>query len=234
MKVGPQTAEHFFPTARSVMRDHPGEPSPPFDVSAAQLIDAVCDRFEDSWRAGQRPSVAAFLAQASEPVRPALLRELLRLDLDYRSRVGERPVPEDYLAQFPEQAERILTAFREFFPARDQPTQAAPPRDPPATAGPLPPLERLGDYRIIREIGHGGMGVVYEAEQLSLGRHVALKILPQKLLEDPGTRARFEREARAAAKLHHTNIVPVFGVGEHDGQPYYAMQFIQGLGLDLV
>jgi tetratricopeptide (TPR) repeat protein len=104
--------------------------------------------------------------------------------------------------------------------------------EPPAAG--LPPLEQLGDYRILREIGHGGMGVVYEAEQLSLGRHVALKVLPHNLLREAKQRRRFEREAKAAAQLHHTNIVPVFGVGEHDGLPYYAMQFIQGLGLDEV
>ena len=67
-----------------------------------------------------------------------------------------------------------------------------------------------------------------------MGRHVALKVLPQKLLVDAKYRRRFEREAKAAAKLHHTNIVPVFGVGEHDGLPYYVMQFIQGTGLDVV
>src|SRR5436189_6135299 len=104
----------------------------------------------------------------------------------------------------------------------------------PKAAGPLPPLERLGDFRIVREIGHGGMGVVYEAEQVSLGRHVALKVLPKQLLIDARTKRRFEREAKVAAKLHHTNIVPVFGVGEHDGLPYYVMQFIPGLGLDEV
>jgi eukaryotic-like serine/threonine-protein kinase len=95
-------------------------------------------------------------------------------------------------------------------------------------------LKQLGDFRIIREIGHGGMGVVYEAEQVSLGRHVALKVLPSQALADAKQKRRFEREAKAAAKLHHTNIVPVFGVGEHDGLPYYVMQFIQGLGLDVV
>ena len=78
------------------------------------------------------------------------------------------------------------------------------------------------------------MGVVYEAEQVSLGRHVALKVLPPQMLRDAKQQRRFEREAKAAAKLHHTNIVPVFGVGEHDGTPYYVMQFIQGLGLDEV
>jgi WD40 repeat protein/serine/threonine protein kinase len=78
------------------------------------------------------------------------------------------------------------------------------------------------------------MGVVYEAEQVSLGRHVALKVMPQALRLDATRKARFEREARAAAKLHHTNIVPVFGVGEHDGLPYYVMQLIDGRGLDVV
>jgi eukaryotic-like serine/threonine-protein kinase len=108
----------------------------------------------------------------------------------------------------------------------------APPK--PAGGGALPALARLGDFRIIREIGRGGMGVVYEALQVSLGRHVALKVLPQKFLMAAHTRQRFEREAKAAAKLHHTNIVPVFGVGEQDGMPYYVMQFIEGRGLDQV
>ena len=78
------------------------------------------------------------------------------------------------------------------------------------------------------------MGVVYEAEQESLGRHVALKVLPGHALLDPRQLDRFQREARAAARLHHTNIVPVFGVGEQDGLHYYVMQFIQGQGLDAV
>jgi Protein kinase domain len=97
-----------------------------------------------------------------------------------------------------------------------------------------PALEQLGDYRILREIGRGGMGVVYEAEQVSLGRRVALKLLPPQMLRDLKQKHRFEREARSAAKLHHTNIVPVFGVGEHEETPYYVMQFIQGQSLDQV
>ena len=78
------------------------------------------------------------------------------------------------------------------------------------------------------------MGVVYEAQQLSLGRHVAIKVLPAHALLDPRQLGRFQREARSAARLHHTNIVPVFGVGEQDGLHYYVMQFIPGLGLDVV
>ena len=89
----------------------------------------------------------------------------------------------------------------------------------------------LGEYRILREVGRGGMGIVYEAEQDSLGRHVALKVLPRRGAWIPAPGAL--RRGRAAARLHHTNIVPVFGVGE-SGHHYYAMQFIQGHSLDAV
>src|SRR5947209_8430091 len=77
--------------------------------------------------------------------------------------------------------------------------------------------EQLGDYRVLREVGRGGMGVVYEAVQESLGRHVALKVLPFHPLTAAAHLERFRREARAAARLHHSNIVPVHGIGEYGG-----------------
>ena len=92
----------------------------------------------------------------------------------------------------------------------------------------------LGEYRIVREIGRGGMGVVYEAEQLSLGRRVAIKVLPAHSLFDPRQLGRFQREAKAAGRLHHRNIVPVYGAGHQDGLHYYVMQYIEGFGLDAV
>ena len=95
-------------------------------------------------------------------------------------------------------------------------------------------LRKLGDYRIIREIGRGGMGIVYEAEQESLKRRVALKVLRPSMTMDEKTAARFEREAQAAAVLHHTNIVPVFGVGQQDDVRYYVMQLIEGKTLDTI
>ena len=85
---------------------------------------------------------------------------------------------------------------------------------------PEPAPERLGEYRIVRELGRGGMGIVYEAFQESLGRHVALKVIPRHGLLEGKRRRRFQREAQAVAQLHHTNIVPIFAVGEHDGLPY--------------
>src|SRR5262249_39017206 len=93
---------------------------------------------------------------------------------------------------------------------------------------------RLGDYRILRQVGRGGMGIVYEAVQEALGRHVALKGLPQHGRMDAWQLGRGRREARSAARLHHTNIVPVFDIGEHDGVHFYSMQFIRGQGLAVI
>jgi WD40 repeat protein/serine/threonine protein kinase len=147
-------------------------------------------------------------------------------------RQGQRPSVEEFARRYPEHAADI----REMLPALVLMEKAKAP-DHAATqrrAAVATPLQQLGDYQILREVGRGGMGVVYEAQQLSLGRHVAIKVLPAHALLDSRHLARFQREARSAAKLHHTNIVPVFGVGEQDGLHYYVMQFIQGLGLDLV
>src|SRR5262245_60185888 len=85
----------------------------------------------------------------------------------------------------------------------------------------------LGGVRIVRRIGAGGMGEVYEAVQVTLDRRVALKILAGSRT-DAVARERFKREARAAAGLHHTNIVPVYGTGEADGVHFFAMQYIDG------
>jgi hypothetical protein len=94
--------------------------------------------------------------------------------------------------------------------------------------------DRIGGYRILRKVGQGGMGIVYEAEQLTLGRHVALKVLPLHAAKDGSGLERFRLEAKAAARLHHTNIVPVFEVGEDGDRCFYAMQFIRGQPLDEV
>jgi serine/threonine protein kinase/Tfp pilus assembly protein PilF len=111
-----------------------------------------------------------------------------------------------------------------------QATPPSGPTDPPAidAGGDGAAPRRLGDFRLLREVGRGGMGVVYEAEQESLGRRVALKILPFASALDPRTLQRFKVEAMAAAQLHHTHIVPVFSVGVERGVHYYAMQLIEG------
>jgi WD40 repeat protein/serine/threonine protein kinase len=163
----------------------------------------------------------------------AVLLTRLADEFAARYRRGERPSLTEYVERYPQLAADICEVFPalvEVEQVKDDHQQAA----EQTAASPALALQQLGDFRILREVGKGGMGIVYEAEQVSLGRHVALKVLPKSLLPDARAKRRFEREAKAAAKLHHTNIVPVFGVGEQDGMPYYVMQFIQGLGLDEV
>jgi WD40 repeat protein/serine/threonine protein kinase len=149
-----------------------------------------------------------------------------------RYRRGERPSLDEYVARLPEMADEI----REMFPALVQVEQVEEDARDEALQPPraVPRLRQIGDFRILREVGHGGMGVVYEAEQISLGRRVALKILPGHVARDRKALERFHREAKAAARLHHTNIVPVFEVGQEGDVAFYAMQFIQGQGLDQV
>src|SRR5260221_3205813 len=91
---------------------------------------------------------------------------------------------------------------------------------------------RLGDFEILRELGRGGMGVVFEARQVSLNRKVALKVLSGGLGLTAKAVQRFRREAEAASQLHHTNIVPVYATGEQDGTHFYAMELIGGPSLD--
>lgn len=147
-----------------------------------------------------------------------------------RYRAGEGPSVEDYARRFPDHADEIRDVFPTLLMMEDVGSDGSSDQITPDGSAP----RQLGEYRVIREIGRGGMGIVYEAEQETLGRHVALKVLPYYSLMDPKQLKRFRREARAAAQLHHTNIVPVFGVGEHEDVHYYAMQFIRGLGLDEV
>jgi WD40 repeat protein/serine/threonine protein kinase len=148
---------------------------------------------------------------------------------------AERGAPPDegeYLRRYPEFAEELAECFADWkrFPRPGGRVM----RPLAAVEPPLHERGLLGDFRILREVGRGGMGVVYEAEHESLGRRVALKILHLHAGQDPRLVARFRRESRAAAQLHHTNIVPVFEVGQQGELCYYAMQFIRGQALDQV
>jgi WD40 repeat protein/serine/threonine protein kinase len=150
-----------------------------------------------------------------------------------RFRRGERPTLTEYTDRFPDLAERIRKLFPTLVMMEEFGSVAGPSSDADSAGAGAPPRQ-LGDYRILREVGRGGMGIVYEAVQESLGRHVALKVLTAQGWKNPTHLERFRREARAVARLHHTNIVPVFGTGDADGVHYYAMQFIQGQSLDNV
>jgi serine/threonine protein kinase len=142
-----------------------------------------------------------------------------------RWRDGDSPTIEEYAELHPELADDIRTVF---------PTLIALESASPAASRELRLPCDLGEYRVLREIGRGGMGVVYEAEQKELKRRVALKVLPWHACRSERLLDRFRREAQAAARLHHGNIVPVHGIGEHDGIHYYTMQFVQGQAMSAV
>ncbi|MDJ0975440.1 MAG: serine/threonine-protein kinase, partial [Planctomycetota bacterium] len=147
--------------------------------------------------------------------------ELDRLAEEFvdRTRRGEGPTISSYVREHPDLADDI----NRLFPL----LQALEHVEPEAPT-------QLGDYRIVREVGRGGMGVVYEAVQEPLGRRVALKILPKHMTLDARLLDRFRLEAQAAARLQHRHIVPVIGWGQHEGVYYYTMQFVDGAGLDAV
>src|SRR5262249_30690315 len=159
------------------------------------------------------------------------LLDHLAEDFVARYRSGERPPVQEYADRHPDLAARIrrlfptLVAIENLGSGVDSESAPRRPADMP---------KRIGEDPGIRPRGAGGMGVVYEAIQESLGRHVALKVLPQYGPVSERARERFRREARAAARLTHPHIVPVFGVGEDAGMHYYAMQYIHGRGLDSV
>ena len=150
-----------------------------------------------------------------------------------RFAAGENPSLEEFAARYPNFSAEIL----ELFPTLELIASVLPDEKLPTSPLALPNClenETIEDFRMIRELGRGGMGIVYEAEQQSLGRRVALKLLPMTRSLGSKRKERFHREAMAAGRLHHTNIVPVFGIGDSDDLAFLIMQLIPGVSLDKV
>ena len=141
---------------------------------------------------------------------------------------GERPSIEEYKQKHPGLADRIEAVLSALVVLENVDSDRG--QRKLAVDDSIP--EVLGDYQIIQEIGRGGMGIVFEAQHATMRRRVALKVLPKSSADKPNYLQRFLTEARSAGQLHHTNIVPVFEVGESDGLHYYSMQFIHGDNLD--
>ncbi len=229
-------------------------PHTPGDDRAPDPADRneVLDRFEAAWRQGRPPAVEDALPD-DPALRRAALPHLVHIDLERRLKAGQGARARDYFDRFPELAEdkalalsliaaecrwrrgaavpleeyvRQFPEYRDELPARllpllgDRPTPHA---EPPAP-------ERVGRYRVLRRLGAGAMGVVYLAHDPVLDRDVALK-LPRVPPDAPHLAERFVREGRAAARLHHPNICPVYDAGESDGTPYLAMRYVAGAPL---
>lgn len=144
---------------------------------------------------------------------------------------GQHPDLEALLVKYPEISATLRPVLEALQSVYEVSHSGDSPLEPSSVGEAHIEQRRLGDFRVLREIGRGGMGVVYEAEQISLGRTIALKVLPFAAVMDEKAITRFKNEARAAGTLHHPHIVPVHSVGNERGVYYYAMAFIKGLTL---
>jgi serine/threonine-protein kinase len=223
----------------------------------AAHVDALCDRFEADWRAGRRPSIQEVIAEITEPTRTALLGELLTIEVAWRRRNGEQPVPPAYVAQFPQDTELVESAFDKAetavakrvwdngvpTPHDREPGDVSPDVADRTLSGPGAMDEGPGlgigsgsvriRYQILRRHARGGLGEVFVAHDEVLNREVALKEVRADHATDLRCRTRFVREAEITGGLKHPGIVPIYGLGRHDdGRPFYVMPFIRGRSLD--
>lgn len=187
--------------------------NPQDDPTVIRGIFETWQRFEEAFRRGHKPHIEDFLSEET-PDRKRLIHGLIGIEAELRVNTGDTPTAEDYASRFPEFDDAELSLLLSEVESLRR--HHAP--------------ERLGDFRILRKLGQGGLGVVYEAHQESLNRKVALKVL-RGVPFDESVR-RLKTEALAIARLHHTNIVEVYGSGCDDGVHYFALQYVDGCGLE--
>jgi predicted ATPase len=214
-------------------------------------VEEQCNRFENAWKAwrsGPRPSLEEYLAGVTGPAWTVLLCELLHVELEYRRRHHEVPIPAEYLPHFLGHEALLQGVFEEnalggqgcqlstgpFHPAEPAPDpgptsdrDSIRPSLPPSPE-PLAPGTLIDHYRVLGPPRPGGMGEVYKAYDTRLCRDVALKLVRPEYAGDPDRLARFRHEALAASGLNHPNVCTVHAEGEHAGRPYLVMEWVEG------
>src|SRR5438105_2274739 len=199
--------------------------------------EEILGRFEAAWRSGPRPRIEEFI-----PAPPGsnlhLLIEIIHLDVEYRLRAGETVATNEYAVRFPDLAHEpaallslARAAERRFADVGAGDTFFEFPERPSDSSETVPPLPSVAGYQVLCEVGRGGMGIVYRAQQTALGRIVALKMLRSTGEPTPAELARLRTEAEAVGRLQHANIVQIHDVGEAAGRPYQAMEFVEGMSL---
>ncbi len=209
-------------------------------LSQQELVDKLCNDQVKRWRAGQRIPAESYLAlhpSLQESGECAL--ELIYGEFLLREELGESPQLEEFHLRFPRFAARLqkqLDLHGALLSSDSSPEtllgNRAAEDDPEGTVSPVPTRFIAPGFKVLGELGRGGMGAVYKAWQVRLKRVVAVKVIRADAYADQGAAARFQAEAEAAARLQHPNIVPVFEVGEHEGMGYLVLEYQAGGGLD--
>jgi serine/threonine-protein kinase len=227
-------------------------------VTDLQQIDAICDRFEAAWSAGQTPDLALFLSEAPTSLQAPLFGDLLQIEVEYRTQRGEQADAGSYHERFPAFRAIVAAAFgserrvsiatrrsdrSDWASERKTLVPAAPALASARSArmGTEPAVDRtLGEsrgwigagYEVLGELGRGGMGVVFKARQVALNRDVALKVIKSGSFATQPEVVRFQSEAEAIAQLDHPHIVPIYEVGQVLGQHFFSMKLVTGTSLD--
>jgi WD40 repeat protein/formylglycine-generating enzyme required for sulfatase activity/serine/threonine protein kinase len=199
-------------------------------------INEAAERFERAWKKGPRPRIEDFLIEVPESQWPPLLQELMRVEGELRARAGEGPTADEYRRRFPEHGDVVASVFASVSPQTGATTLPA--TDGAGTAATRDPVSKVPpelanhpDYEIIRELGQGGMGVVFLAHNRIMGLDEVLKVIGPDITENPGVFDRFQREIRAVARFQHPNIVTAHSAFRCGESLVFAMEYVDGLDL---